>query len=168
MTGPRIQVSKAALLARINRKLAGQGERLYASRARDRADVGDYYTVSLSRNAIVRPDVNLLDYARELGVLREYERAAGEDGPAVTHDAAGVTESRPTGKRHPVHRGAPYPKPNREVDRAVVAIDGVCIGLKSVAVEQLDRDRIPAWSESLRESISFLRQFVGRIEGGTR
>lgn len=74
----KIPVSKAALIRRINRKLAHDDQILKATRgARAIQDVGDYYIVDSQRNFAVANDVDPEDLARELEVLHEWERAEG-------------------------------------------------------------------------------------------
>jgi hypothetical protein len=69
-----VPVSMRALIARINRKLAGQDERLKASRgARARVDCGDYYIVDIRHNALLGRNVDPEALGRELGVLRPWE-----------------------------------------------------------------------------------------------
>jgi hypothetical protein len=71
----RVPVSPRALLRRLNRKLQREHEVIKPTRsARWRDELGDYYVVDLDRNAIARKQVNLEQYARELGVLQEYEK----------------------------------------------------------------------------------------------
>ena len=79
-TPTKVPVSKVALLARINRKLAGQGERLFARRGRaaDRETMGDYYIIDTKKNIPIEFWVDLEDKARELGVLQPWERLADD------------------------------------------------------------------------------------------
>jgi len=73
--GKRVVVSKPALMARINRKLAKEGQRLYASRSpRSRLDFGDFYTVDLGTNFVAAAHLELEALGRELGVLKPYEQ----------------------------------------------------------------------------------------------
>jgi hypothetical protein len=70
-----VPVSMKALLARINRKLAGQGEQLKAARsARARLDCGDFYIIDTRENALVGRNVDPVAMGRELGVLRAWEQ----------------------------------------------------------------------------------------------
>ena len=53
----KVPVSKAALMARINRRLAHDGERFKASRsAGEFNNLGNYYTIDLSRNMVVNKE----------------------------------------------------------------------------------------------------------------
>jgi hypothetical protein len=71
-------VTKAALIKRINRKLALEGETLRTTRGeRWRGDLGDHYTVDES-NFITAQHVDLVECARELGVLKASEDLACE------------------------------------------------------------------------------------------
>ena len=75
----KVSVGRKALLARINRKLKPDLRTVRTLRGnRSRREVGDYYEVDLNRNAIVAMHVDLEDYARELGVLTEWERLEEE------------------------------------------------------------------------------------------
>jgi len=62
------------LMARINRKLGHDGEQLKATRSeRARLELGDYYIIDADRNVILHKDCELVELARELGVLKPYE-----------------------------------------------------------------------------------------------
>jgi hypothetical protein len=78
----KVVVSKPALMARINRRLQQDDERLYAARsARAKADLGDYYVVRFGRGSdepatnIVKDHVDPVDLARELGLIHGFEEA---------------------------------------------------------------------------------------------
>jgi hypothetical protein len=60
--------------------------------------------------------------------------------------------------RSAIHAKKQHPKPNREMQRAVSAIEGICLGLQSIDVKQLDADKVEAWSLSLSNAASFLRR----------
>lgn len=67
-------ISKRALLQRINRKLAKDGEVMRAARSElSRQVVGDFYVVDTAINGVVEKDVDPAVKARELGVLAAYE-----------------------------------------------------------------------------------------------
>ena len=71
----KVPVSMAALMARINRKLAHDGERFKASRSAGEFDnLGDYYTVDLSMNAVVGKHQDPEELARELEVMQPWEK----------------------------------------------------------------------------------------------
>lgn len=70
----RVPVTPRALAQRINRKLKEKDQGLKATRGdRWRHELGDYYIVDVSANAIVRKDVNLEKFGRQLGVLQPFE-----------------------------------------------------------------------------------------------
>jgi hypothetical protein len=72
--GGKLQVSRPALLARLRRRLARNGERLCVLRGdHARFDVGDFYTVDTERACIIRKHVDPIALAKELGVLHDYE-----------------------------------------------------------------------------------------------
>lgn len=76
VTKLRVRVSRAALMARINRKLAADGEKLEASRsARAKQDLGEFYI--RGEVGINHHNVDPVDLARELGVLKPWEVAEG-------------------------------------------------------------------------------------------
>lgn len=70
-----VPISRRALIQRINRALAKEGELLKACRPNSRAyhELGEFYVVDTSANAIVGKDVDLESYARELKVLEKFE-----------------------------------------------------------------------------------------------
>lgn len=83
----KVPVTMRALIQRINRKLAkerdgwgthggGHGDKLLACREMSRAyhDLGSYYTVDVGRNQIAATHVDPEELARELGVLKEWEK----------------------------------------------------------------------------------------------
>lgn len=73
----KVPVSERALIARINRKLAHQGEKLFRSRSNEiQVTVGDYYIVDLERNTTAGQKVGLESLAKKLGALKPYEKAA--------------------------------------------------------------------------------------------
>ena len=70
-------VSRSALISRINRKLAHEGERLRVNRhQRWYFDLGWYYVVGIHTNLVEAAHLELPAFARELGVLRPGETAA--------------------------------------------------------------------------------------------
>lgn len=70
----KVPVSKRALFQRIARKLEKYGEALKSTRGdRWRADLGDHYIIDMSRNVIVAAHIDLEEYGREIGALRDYE-----------------------------------------------------------------------------------------------
>ncbi len=70
----RIVVARAALLARINRKLARDGKRLYAAQGQaKRAALGAFYVLDLTTRRPVRTELDLRQFALELGVLEPWE-----------------------------------------------------------------------------------------------
>lgn len=75
----RIPVTRRAVLQRINRKLAHQGERLLVSRSQaEKAACGDYYRVN-SNNHVTSPlTTSLEEEAKALGVLRPWETIEDE------------------------------------------------------------------------------------------
>jgi hypothetical protein len=73
-----VPVSKRALLARLNRKLAADLETVKTTRdnTRARQDLGEFYVVDEQINGIVKHDIDLEDFARKRGVLAQHEHLA--------------------------------------------------------------------------------------------
>ncbi len=69
----KVPVSTRAVIQRINRQLAPD-QVLRATRGdRARLDLGDYWVHETSRNLTLQTRVDPEDFARELGVLKDYE-----------------------------------------------------------------------------------------------
>jgi len=69
-----VTVTKRAIMQRINRALAKQGELLRANRSSSyQHDLGHYYVIDLRLNAVVGKDVDLTELGKELGVLKDWE-----------------------------------------------------------------------------------------------
>jgi len=76
MSQGMLAVTPNALVKRINRKLAPEGEVLKATRSeRWRGELGDHYTVN-EANYVSSKHVDLAQLARDLGVLKEGEAIA--------------------------------------------------------------------------------------------
>jgi hypothetical protein len=79
-TAAKVPVTMRALLQRINRELADDNERLYASRSpRAKIDLGNFYVIRFGRGGS-EPSTNVVDQhvdpealGREMGVLRPWE-----------------------------------------------------------------------------------------------
>ena len=78
MTATKVSVSVRALLARVNRKLAHEYLVLKRCKSDSRwyNELGDFYAVSISRNHFDAQHVELEKWAKELGVLKPYEKLA--------------------------------------------------------------------------------------------
>jgi hypothetical protein len=73
--GDRVGVTTRAAIARVNRKLKPDLKALKATRGeRFRQEQGDYYVLDYRSRWIVEKHVDVEAYARELGVLHEWER----------------------------------------------------------------------------------------------
>jgi hypothetical protein len=71
----KVGVTTRAVIQRINRKLADQDEALKTARSeRMRQQVGDYYVLDLRINGILHHDVDPAAMAREMGLLKAWER----------------------------------------------------------------------------------------------
>lgn len=76
----KVLVSERALFSRINRVLLKDGETIRRCRTDSRSyhNLGSYYTVDFSRNAVVDSMIDLEEYGREIGVLRPFEAMADQ------------------------------------------------------------------------------------------
>jgi hypothetical protein len=73
-----IPLTQRALYQRLARALARSGRTLRKTRAAPaRSAIGDYYVVD--RNGIVAHHVDLVQLAREIGVLQSYEHLIAKD-----------------------------------------------------------------------------------------
>jgi hypothetical protein len=72
---PKIVLTRAALIARINRRLAKDNERLKVAR-RDQKAVGYYFTVN--EEGVTRRDVDLEALAKKLDVIKGWEELAAD------------------------------------------------------------------------------------------
>lgn len=62
------------------------------------------------------------------------------------------------GGRHPVHKKAHYPKPNREMERILATLDAACSVAARIDVSQLDPKKRLLWAEQLGSHLTALRQ----------
>jgi hypothetical protein len=70
-------ISERALIARINRKLARDGQQLRVNTSNAwRQDLGNYYVLDGNINSVVSTHEDLEPLARELGCLKPHERLA--------------------------------------------------------------------------------------------
>lgn len=78
----REPVAERALLARVDRALAKSGQSIRRCRPESRAfpSLGRYYTIDLATARVIRKGIDLEQYARELGLLRDDEELADAGG----------------------------------------------------------------------------------------
>lgn len=70
----KVTVTQDAIIKRINRKLAHEGERLVTLRGeRGVHDLGRHYIVDTHQNGIVATHVDIVDLAREMKVIHAIE-----------------------------------------------------------------------------------------------
>ncbi|WP_397569066.1 hypothetical protein [Schlesneria sp. T3-172] len=73
------QVSKRAMIQRINRKLSGDDRKLKASRSQgDLDNLGEHYILDLNRNVVVDTHVDIADTAKKLGCITQWEELVEE------------------------------------------------------------------------------------------
>lgn len=74
METKKVPVSKRALVGRINRVLAKDGQVLRISRSKaELSNFGDAYILDASSNSVAAHQVSFKELATELGVLKAYE-----------------------------------------------------------------------------------------------
>jgi hypothetical protein len=71
----KISLSKRAVIQRIQRKLAKRGQmlRTYRRTLLPFHGAGDFCVIDLSRNEVIDTQSDLEAFAKELGVIQEYE-----------------------------------------------------------------------------------------------
>jgi hypothetical protein len=75
-----VPVSERALIQRINRALAKEGEKLKKSRGvQTGLSIGQYYVLDLQRNFVRHQSVDPEDLGRQLNVLQPYEHLSEEN-----------------------------------------------------------------------------------------
>ncbi len=77
-TTRKVPVTRRALIARTNRRLAHDDQALRACRSGSRwwRDLGDLYVVDTARNIIRHVSVDPVEFGSELGVLQPFEELA--------------------------------------------------------------------------------------------
>ena len=76
----KVPVTQRALIQRINRALAKEGQILKTTRGvKWRQSLGDYYVVDLNRNFIISTHNDVEELGRELKALAPYESMEGEE-----------------------------------------------------------------------------------------
>lgn len=79
----KVPITERALLKRINRSLAEDGQMVRKTRALRRPWIeypqgfGPFHRHDLRRNFVLETDLDLEGFAREIGILREGEQMAG-------------------------------------------------------------------------------------------
>jgi len=80
MKGLKVPVSTRALMQRINRTLRVDEEMVKATRGeKAKTDLGDFYRLDLTHNAIIETHVDLEEMAKEYKVLQPFEAWDAEE-----------------------------------------------------------------------------------------
>ena len=74
----KVPVTRRSLIARINRKLAHDGQKLRKSSPRCENDLGQYHTIDVTYNRVELLNVDVEAYARELEVMAAWEELVEE------------------------------------------------------------------------------------------
>lgn len=67
-------------------------------------------------------------------------------------------------RRHIALRKLAYPKPNREAQRAVDSLEGICICLRELPVKQLDANKTKEWAKRLKKAASTIAKVAKEID----
>jgi len=79
--GQHIPVSMRALVQRINRRLKADDEVLKSPRGRNaRQQLGEYFVLELTCNAVYDTHIDPEAFGRKLGVLTDFEYVDDEEG----------------------------------------------------------------------------------------
>lgn len=65
--------------------------------------------------------------------------------------------------RHAVHGRTHYPRPNREIERSIFSLTGICTCLAAIEPDQLEPSRVREWSKQLKAAAAAINQFARRI-----
>jgi hypothetical protein len=76
MAKEKVPVSERALVARLNRRLARDGEVVRKNRSRQDWELGEYYLLDIAHNSIPAKNIDIEVLGRELGCLRAREKLA--------------------------------------------------------------------------------------------
>jgi ParB family chromosome partitioning protein len=66
--------------------------------------------------------------------------------------------------RHAALKKLAYPKPNREMERAIDSLDGICICLRELPVKQLDTSKTKEWAKALKKAVTTIARVAREIE----
>ena len=99
----------------------------------------------------------------KFGDLAEQMDATGNVSAAHREMERRKGTANGTKVRHPVHRKTRYPKPNREMERALPALDGICDCLEALKPEELDTSKRNSWAKGLKKIVSRLNNIARRI-----
>lgn len=76
----KVSISMRALLQRINRTLAKDGQVLKKSRSEKMiCSVGEYFIVDLKSSCIICQNENPIDLGKKIGALKPYEEVSDEE-----------------------------------------------------------------------------------------
>jgi len=116
MTLPKVPLGERALIQRINRKLAKDGQVLKKLRGeRWRTDLGEYYVVDLANNALKTWHVDLVAFAKELQVISPWEEVREEAHHDTTEKDVSISEvPLPIDESPPVQAPAPRQKQRKD------------------------------------------------------
>jgi hypothetical protein len=71
-----VPISERALIQRLNRKLRDADLTVKTTKGRAELDLGRHYVLNRQINSIEHKNINLEEYGRKHGVLRDYEHLA--------------------------------------------------------------------------------------------
>jgi hypothetical protein len=79
-----------------------------------------------------------------------------------THDEL-IRRKNGTESRSAVHYKAQYPKPNREMERGLITLEGLVSGFGLIALDQLDGTKTEEWCARLKAAASFLNSLSRKV-----
>jgi ParB-like chromosome segregation protein Spo0J len=65
--------------------------------------------------------------------------------------------------RSSVHYKAQYPKPNREMERGLITLEGLVSGFSLIDITQLDRTQTEEWAKRLKAAALFLSRLSNKV-----
>lgn len=67
--------------------------------------------------------------------------------------------------RNPIQRRMRYLQPNREIEKAVFALTGICEVLETLDIKALDKAHTGKWGKSLKKSASIIHRIARGLNG---
>jgi ParB family transcriptional regulator, chromosome partitioning protein len=89
-------------------------------------------------------------------------RKSAASNPAPDTSPARAPEAKPA-PRHAVLHKLRYRQPNREVERAINALEAIAAGLKQINPQSLDSERRAQWAAELKSVASAIARFAREI-----
>lgn len=75
-----------------------------------------------------------------------------------------VAAPAPPKGRHPALKGTHYRRPNREIERAIIALDGICDLLETIKLWAIDNTKATEWATELKRRGATINRFARRLD----